>query len=85
MELVVGHKLISEKCLVSNNSLRNTVVLLIPLSKSVQRLWRFQTGKGRSPQEVSGTVNYDQGEIGLRAKFDFFVIDKKSDLRRMMP
>ena len=68
MELVVGHELISEKCLVSNNSLRNTVVLLIPLSKSVQRLGRFQTGKGRSPQEVSGTVDYDQGEIGLRSQ-----------------
>ena len=76
MELVVGHKLISEKCLVSNDSLRNTIVLLVPRSKSVQRLGRFQTSEGRSPQEVSGTVNYDLGEIRLRAKLDFFVIDK---------
>ena len=76
MELVVGHELISEEGLISNDSLRNTVVLLIPLSKSIQRLGRFQTSKSRSPQEISGTVNYDQGEIRLRAKFDFFVIDK---------
>ena len=76
MELVVGHELISEEGLISDDSLRNTVVLLIPLSKSVQRLGRFQTSKGRSPQEISGTVNYEQGEIRLRAKFDFFVIDK---------
>ena len=63
MELVVGHELISEESLISNDSLRNTVVLLIPLSKSVQRLGRFQTSKGRSPQEIRGIVNYDQGEV----------------------
>ena len=71
MELVVGHELISEESLISNNSFRNTVVLLIPLSKSVQRLGRFQTRKGRNPQEIRSTVNYDQGKVCLRAKFDF--------------
>ena len=76
MKLVVRHKLISEKCLVSNDPLRNTIVVLIPLSKSVQRLGRFQTSEGRSPQEISGTIDYDQGEIRLRTKLDFFVIDK---------
>ena len=85
MELVVGHELISEECLISNDSLRNTVVLFIPLSKGVQRLRRFQTSEGRSPQEVSGTINYDEGEIRLRAKFDFLVIDKNQITKGRCP
>ena len=76
MELVVRHELIGKESLIFNDSLRNTVVLLSLLWECVQRLGRFQTRKGRSPQEVSGTINYDQGKISLRAKLDFLVIDK---------
>ena len=36
MKLVVRHELIGEECLVSNNSLRNTVVLLSGASKLVR-------------------------------------------------
>ena len=75
MELI-SHELISEKCLISDNSLWNTVVLLSPLTKSSQSLWRFEPGKGRSPQEIRGTIDDNQGKVCLVTKLDFFVIDK---------
>ena len=76
MELAISHELIGEKCLISNNSLWNTVVLLSPLTKSSQSLWRFEPGKGRSPQEIRGTIDDNQGKVCLVTKLDFFVIDK---------
>ena len=76
MELVISHELIGEKCLISDNSLWNTVVLVSPLTKSAQSLWRFQNGKSRSQQEIRGTIDDNQGKVCLATKLDFFVIDK---------
>ena len=76
MELVICHELIGEECLISDKSFGNTVVLLSPLTKSSKSLWRFQTGKSRSPQEIRGTIDDNQGKVCLVTKLDFFVIDK---------
>ena len=59
MKLVIGHKLWSEKSLITYNSFRNAIVLLCPLTESSQGLGRFQIGESRSPQKIRGTINDD--------------------------
>ena len=70
MELVIRHELIGEESLITNNSFRDTVVLFSPLTKSSQSLGRFQTRKGRSPQEIRRTINDDQGKVSLVTKLN---------------
>ena len=50
MKLVIGHKLWSEKSLITYNSFRNAIVLLSPLTESSQGLGRFHNaGNDSSP------------------------------------
>ena len=82
MELVIRHELIGEESLITNNSLRDTVVLFGPLTKSSQSLGRFQTRKGRSPQEIRRTVNDDQGKVSLVTKLNFLMTDENQITER---
>ena len=59
MELVIGHELWCEKCLITYDSFRNAVVLLCPLTECSQSFRRFQTSESRSPQEIRGTIDDD--------------------------
>ena len=82
MELVVGHELIGEESLITNDSFRNTVVILSPLTKSSQSLGRFQTRKSRSPQEIRRTINDDQSKVSLATELDFLMIDENQITKR---
>ena len=82
MQLVIRHDLIGEESLITNNSLRDTVALFSPLTKSSQSLGRFQTRKGRSPEEIRRTINDDQGKVSLVTKLNFLMTDENQITER---
>ena len=60
MKLVEVHEHILEIRLITNDSLRHTVVLFNPQPKRAKRFRYLQCGQGRSPEQVCRAINDEQ-------------------------
>ena len=67
MKLVEVHEHILEECLIANDSLWHTVVLLYPQPKPAKSFRYLQCGQGSSPEQVCWAMNDEQYEVLTRA------------------